>query len=281
MAVNVIIRSMRKDQELALPSFLLPGMCYGVMDNNYCLQENVLGKYTVVFDSNNICRGFEFASEPGEIALRLSLPSGWRDIHFFYNFIKKICHRLQTMVFERDGEEMTLARLDECIRLDIKTSERVLLQMLADVCSGKYLNLNICGVKNPISLDEHSLRLIGGDTRKFDNYLHKLQSQDLYYAKANVYKKKDGELFGVYVLTADVASVLPYDANLCISGQDWQLNNWYVGLVFDGRLAGSVPYQALLAEINKQEWVYDAQHFIICLSKRQMQKLLLRARVEI
>ena len=57
------------------------------------------------------------------------------------------------------------------------------------------------------------------------------------------------------------------------------IDEWYVGLVFDDKFAGTVPYQALLDNVSTAR-VYDAEHFIISQTKRQLQKLLLRARQE-
>lgn len=283
MAVNVVIKNQRPgDKDLSLPDLLLPGVRYGVLDEAFRLDENKLGDYIVVFDAQNICRGFELSCQGDEAELRLPLPNGWRDIHFFYNYVKKLCQMLQTMVFWRDDEELLLSRLESCIQQDIKTSERVLLQMLSDVAGGKYEHLNICGVMNPIALDENILRQLGGDSKRLDKFMHGLQAQDLYYAKASVYQKKDGALFGIYTLTADVVTVLPFEAKLPgLPGYDnkLQVEDWYAGLVFDDKFAGVVPYQALLDNISTAR-IYDAEHFIVSQNRRQLQKLLLRARVE-
>lgn len=281
MAVNVVIKG-PDNQELSLADLLLPGVRYGVLDDAFRLEEDKLGDFIIVFDAQNICRGFELSCQGNEVALRLPLPSGWQDIHFFYNYVKKLCQMLQTMIFVCDDEEVPLTRLEACIQRDIETSERVLLQMLADIASGKYTHLNICGVMNPVALDENILRQIGGDTKRLDKFMHGLQSQYLYYARAVVYQKKDGTLFGIYTLTADVVTVLPYEAklpDLSGYGRDLQIDEWYAGLVFDEKFAGTVPYQALLDNVSTAR-VYDAEHFIISQTKRQLQKLLLRARQE-
>ena len=121
MAVNVVIKG-PDNQELSLADLLLPGVRYGILDDAFRLEEDKLGDFIIVFDAQNICRGFELSCQGNEAALRLPLPSGWQDIHFFYNYVKKLCQMLQTMIFVCDDEEVPLTRLEACIQRDFKTS---------------------------------------------------------------------------------------------------------------------------------------------------------------
>ena len=75
MAVNVVIKG-PDNQELSLADLLLPGVRYGILDDAFRLEEDKLGDFIIVFDAQNICRGFELSCQGNEAALRLPhLPS--------------------------------------------------------------------------------------------------------------------------------------------------------------------------------------------------------------
>ena len=57
MAVNVVIKG-PDNQELSLADLLLPGVRYGILDDAFRLEEDKLGDFIIVFDAQNICRGF-------------------------------------------------------------------------------------------------------------------------------------------------------------------------------------------------------------------------------
>ena len=103
--------------------------------------------------------------------------------------------------------------------------------------------------------------------------MNDIQKQDVYYASPNIYKKPSGTTFGIYVLTENIPSVLPYKAKLFMTNQDIKVQEWYVGFVFDNEMAGACPYNDFLNSIKKDK-EYDTEHFIITIDKNKMQEIL-------
>lgn len=277
MAVYVSIKA---EKEVTLPEVILPGVRYGILDAAYRLEEGKLGKFNIIYEPENICRGFELSVNEGRAELRMPLPTGWRDTHFFYDYVRRLCEKLKVTAFVREDEELTLADIDTYIETDIKTSERVLRQMAEDIAANDYEYMKLCGVMNPVAVDLAALKLIGGDTKKLDAFMHRLQSQDFYYAKPNIYQRKDESLFGVYTLTEKVVTVLPYKPGTSMPDQAPKVDDWNLALVINDDLAGFVPYQAFL-DFTRPHKAYDAANFVVKLVKEEMQRLLAQARVNL
>ena len=78
MAVNVEIKQKKNEIiELTIPEIAaLKDLRYGVSNNNYLLEEDEVGQYTILYDKKKIGRGFEISfEENGCIYLRLPLPT--------------------------------------------------------------------------------------------------------------------------------------------------------------------------------------------------------------
>lgn len=280
MAVDVTIKSKGLfKKELKLEDILLDNQSYGIMEENFRLEEGKSGDYTVIFNKNNICRGYELSIKKGEINLSMPLPTSDDDITFFYEYIKFICQKMNTKVFTRDEEEVSIDRLQEFIELDINTSEQALKQIEENIDNGTYENMYIFGALNPVSIGKKELDKIKCSPKKLGKLLNDLQNIDAYYAAPKVYQKSTKELFGIYILTEDVLSILPYKPTL-LTSNDIKIEEWYIGFVIDENLAGSISYKDFISSVKKEK-EYDTEHFILTLNKEKMQELLKKYRVEI
>ena len=281
MAVKIIIKSKGLfKKELAFKDIIEPGMRYGVMDEAYRLDENKVGDYTVIFEAKRICRGFEISFSKGQTRLSLPLPSSKHEIEYFYNFVQKICRKMKTDEFIREEELVRLEDIQKFISLDVDASLRALEIMTTDVMEDKYDSMYIFGATNPIAIGKDEVKLFDNNLDKLADYLHEIQSLDVYYAKPNVYKNGQGDLFAVYVLTENVPSVIPYKPNLFMANKDMKVDDWNVALIYDEKMAGTISYDDFLSSITKRE-KYDAEHFIVSLSKDEMKKLLAEYRKDI
>ena len=109
--------------------------------------------------------------------------------------------------------------------------------------------------------------------------MNSLQSMDVYYASVKAYKRNDDTIFGVYVLTEDVTSVLPFEPNLFMN-KDIIVNDWNIIFFIDGKNSGAIPYDKFIENVNKDE-IYDDKNFIITMNKSEMEELLSKYKVEL
>lgn len=280
MAVNVTIKSKGLfKKELKIEDVILENMRYGIMDENFRLDENKIGEYTVIFNNNHICRGYEINLKKGEINLSMPLPTSYEDICFFYEYIKTICEKMHTKTFIREEEETTFDNIDSFIESDSKASEGALEKIKENLDNGEYANMYIFGAINPIAIGKKELSRIGNDTKKLGELMHEIQSMDVYYAAPRVYKKPDETLFGVYTLTENIPSVLPYKACVFMNN-DLKVEEWNIGFVIDGKLFGVISYENFIDSVNKDK-EYDTEHFIISLSKKEMKDLVKKYKIEL
>lgn len=274
MAIDVTIKSKKLfKKELNINDVIFPGMRYGIMDDAYRLDENKTDKFTIVFDNNHICRGYEVSFQKGLVNLRMSIPTSTAEIEFFYDYIKKICQKLNTKEFIRNEEKKNFSDISDCIKEDIFTSEKTLEVMENDIDEGRYESMYLFGVMNPIAIGKDDLVNINKDTKRLGDFLHNIQSQDVYYASSSVYKNANDKTFGVFVLTENIPSVVPVKPKLFMKKSDLKVDDWYMGFVYDDKFQGTCRYQDFL-ENTKKDKSYDAEHFTITLDKKQMKNLL-------
>ena len=139
MSVDVVIRSKGLfKKNLKIKDVIFENMRYGIMDEAYRLVENETGKYTVVFNSLEICRGYEISFEKQKVELKMALPTSNSDIEFFYEYVKRICKIMNTKEFERDGEKGTFDKIDSYKSMDISASISALENMEENINNGNY-----------------------------------------------------------------------------------------------------------------------------------------------
>lgn len=281
MAVEVTIKSKGLfKKNLTFKDILESNMRFGIMDEAFRLEEGKVGENTVIFKDKNICRGYEVSLRKGEVNLRMPLPTSTADINFFYEYIKKLCTKMNTKNFTRDDEILSLEDIENCIKLDIEASEAALKNIEENIENGTYQSMYIFGAVNPVALGKKEIENIKGDATKFGILMNSLQVMDVYYAKAKVYQSKDESYFGVYVLTAEIPSVLPEKPKLLMNDNNLKVDDWNIGFVINEELAGFISYNDFLKNIKKDS-EYDSEHFVITLDKNQMKELLSKYKVEL
>ncbi len=281
MAVDVTIKSKGLfKKQLTYQDIIDKNIRYGIMDEAFRLEEGTIGENLVIFNKEHICRGYEITLKKGEINIRMPLPTSSSDINFFYEYIKKLCLKMNTKTFIRDEETVSFDDIDNCINLDIEASVGALRRMEEDIENGKYENMYIFGAVNPVAIGKKELAFIDKDVTKLGMLMNSLQTMDVYYAKAKVYQRKDNSYFGVYVLTEEVPSVLPTKPKLLMPNTDIKVNDWNIGFVVEGKMEGFISYTDFLDTIKKKE-EYDSEHFIISLEGKIMKELVKKYKVDL
>lgn len=278
MAVNLTIVDKRLiTKKYRIEDFIFEGMSYGVADDSFRLIEQKIGNVTIVFSTEKLARGIELSAEKKKIHLRMSLPTGENEIVFFYEYAKKICELFHTTTFEREGEIAPFSKIPDFIECDIKASKRALEQMQTDLHNGIYTSLSLYAVYNPVTISAEDLPEFVKDLKKLENFLEEKQKIKAYYGDAKTYQKPDGTIFGVYPITEDVLTILPFDGSLIVN--ETKVNNVYVSFVYDDKMHGIIKYKDFLSNMNKDN-LYDSGHFLIKLTKDEMKKLLEKYEIE-
>ena len=233
------------------------GLSYGVCDENYRLDRDEIGEHTLIYDETKLARGFELWLEGSDVLLSLSLPTAPSEIRLFYNLVEQLCKEFNTKKYLREDEEAYLYESEEFIKWDEEASI-VALEKMTGKTQDEYRCFEIFGIYNPISVGQRELQRIDCDLNNLEEFLHEIQSLDVYYATPSVFRKKDtGELFGIYSIVADVPCVVPNKPYIILD-QIKGINHWYVMV----RKGITVTYDDFINHISSKEY-YDASHNIL------------------
>jgi hypothetical protein len=147
-----------------------------------------------------------------EISLRVNFLSTRYDMEMFYEIIRNVMHVWKAKNFEQDGGIYTEDDIDALC----KDNKELSLRYMVDMCKDKKTDdsaFTIFGAMFPLDLDTDLLINFGfkKDEEGYADYLHGLQSMDVYYAVPAVYRRKDKEsaFWGAYSVTATVDTVFP------------------------------------------------------------------------
>lgn len=218
MAIDVVIKQKglfkKKLNFNYLKNILDSDLSFGLMNPNYVLQsidepmkQSLSDIYAVAYDPSQIGRGFQFTLIGNDIELSLPLPCTRHDIHIFYNAIEKLLRHFKLDSFSQDDEIYTIA--------DIHTQkafqESWMENYLSDPQSDEYSIMIIIAALYPLWINFD--RLFIEETNHFDafsTFLEELQSRDVFYPSPLMFEDHaTKQVFGTYVLTKGVATVLP------------------------------------------------------------------------
>lgn len=251
------------------------GLSYGVCDENYRLDRDEIGEHTLIYDETKLARGFELWLEGSDVLLSLSLPTAPSEIRLFYNLVEQLCKEFNTKKYLREDEEAYLYESEEFIKWDEEASI-VALEKMTSKTEDEYRCFEIFGIYNPISVGQRELQRIDCDLNNLEEFLHEIQSLDVYYATPSVFRKKDtDELFGIYSIVADVPCVVPNKPYIILD-QIKGINHWYVMV----RKGITVTYDDFINYISSKEY-YDASHVIALLNDDEIDALIEQYSVEI
>lgn len=280
MAVHVNIKSKGLlKKKIKLKDILFDNMGYGSIDEAYRLKEEAVGENIIVYNKEEICRGFEIILGDNQVDLNMNLPTSAKEITFFYEYIKKICKKLKTDIFYRENVEVSIDNIDEFIEQDKRVSINTLIDFEKQIKNKKMDNTYVFGVMFPVALNKEELKKINKDLDKFGKFMNELQQMDIYYPSPGVYKKEDGKTFSVYVLTENCKSAFPLKPKLFLDNET-KVDEWYVGTIINGEFAGLIPYNKFIKNIDTSN-KFDATHFIVKKTTKELQELLDKYKVEI
>lgn len=252
----------------------ITNLSYGVCDENYRLIPNEIADHTLIYDENRLARGIDLSLEGTDIVFLLSLPTSSSEIKRFYEIIEKVCNKLKTKNYIREEENVSLDDNNKFIKHDEEGSIFGLKSIQEKVGEDQYKRFEIFGVYNPISIGFEELKQIDNGLDNFEEYLHKIQSLDVYYAAPSVYEVK-GKLIGIYAIGPNIPSVVPTSPYIVLD-QIQGIEEWYVMLA-----AGkTVKYEDFINNINSKQY-YDSNHIIVLLNDSDINSLVDKYFIEI
>lgn len=252
----------------------LTGLSYGVCDENYRLIPGETAAHTLLYDKNRLARGIDASIDKTDIVLLLSLPTTPFEIHSFYHAVEKICNALKTKTYIREEEKVNLKDNPQFIKMDEEGSVAGLEAISEKLEKDKYNRFEIYGICNPISIGANEIKQIGNRLDLFEEYLHRLQSLDVYYAAPRVYRVQN-KLVGIYAIGADIASVVPTEPYIVLN-QIQGVEEWYVML----KTGKTIKYKDFIENIPAKEY-YDFNHVIVSLSEQDVDSLIEQYGVEL
>lgn len=286
MSATIYIRpSGESGKKLTLKDVLPEELSYGISDAYGRLEEGQEEDYTILFDPENIGRGFQIRFDGTTTEIHLNYPNTRHDIELCYMMVEQICRLQKADSFEYEGETVTLDRVEQIIQRDIDASCYT-LQLYADkIRSGESKSIIIFGVIHPFDLGEKEIEIFGSDIDQFGEWINEKQQMDVYYGVPHFYEKNDGSTFGAFALRADVASVMPVTPKIPFSMRNqFEVSDWYVMLGHsDGRKSGGlnvVDYSALAGYLTNGKY-YDANHVILNLSDSDVDGLLANCKTDL
>lgn len=252
----------------------LTGLSYGVCDENYRLIPGETAAHTLLYDKNRLARGIDASIDKTDIVLLLSLPTTPFEIHSFYHAVEKICNALKTKTYIREEEKVNLKDNPQFIKMDEEGSVAGLEAISEKLEKDKYNRFEIYGICNPISIGANEIKQIGNRLDLFEEYLHRLQSLDVYYAAPRVYRVQN-KLVGIYAIGADIVSVVPTEPYIVLN-QIQGIEEWYVML----KAGKTIKYKDFIENIPAKEY-YDFNHVIVSLSEQDVDSLIEQYGVEL
>lgn len=253
--------------------------------------EDITDNALIVYN-RRLGRGFQFQVQENrqDCALYLNIPCAPGDVADYYGFAAAVCKALGAKQFEQDGTPCPLADIARQ-EAQIQSWNADMLRQFARRSVEESGPVTVFGAVYPLTPEPEFYRRVlelpdEEAVRHYADYLHQKQDADYYYAKANFYKIYD-EITGMYVLTQDVASIVPLTPEIPVfSGtglrmedvRSWEitfgaLNEDTQGYTTLGRLTfDEFAEKVGLAELPR----FDNGHAVVELSTADMARLELR-----
>ena len=239
----------------------LTGLSFGVCDETYRLLPGEKADHTLLYDEHHLARGIDISFEGTDIVLLLSLPTSPQEIRTFYRITELICQELKTKTYIREEEQVRTGREDKFILYDEKASIAGLEDLYEKIHQDTYKHFEIFGIYNPISIGLKEIEKIGNDLDSLGEFLHTIQSLDVYYAAPRVYRVKE-QLIGLYAIGPDIPSVVPTEPYIVLN-QIQGIQAWYVMIN-----EKTIRYEDFISNVSTKEY-YDANHVIVMLGEEE------------
>lgn len=265
------------------------GFSYGSNNEFYILREGEADRGTAVFyNPERIGRGIFFdGSKAGEGFYEVSynIPTTKAEITDFVRLVGEIVRRLgkAEMYCVEEEKAFTSKELEEWIDRFALFS----LESLNNFCRNKqYKSYILTLALWPYTLPEDKVSAWEkcADLSDFEQTLHELQAQDVYYAKPRLLQKSDTKEIGAfYTLTDECESVFPVRADGFLNFSEYKVTEGFVQFFLYNEqrvMEGLFPYERFIEEVRQYNVrQFDADHILIPpLNKERLEELAAKLR---
>ena len=255
----------------------------------------------LLFDNNNYGSGIGlWFDQENQICMKITFPTTFSEIASLYQLVNDLCEKLRVKEFSRGsvGEFQTaeLSQLNWFVELGINDTLGMLERMDQRMREGQQHSTAISGVTNPIWITREHLKSWGVGLplvdhydnimtvlKNYESFMHAIQSRDLFYATVRLFRITEGEqpkIKGFLSVTTDCDTILPIKPKK----EYYFLRNQYdtkqideIDVLVPDRAGKTVKieYQSFLREIAYEtREAYDGEHFILRLSREEMDGLI-------
>ncbi|MBN0919505.1 DUF4299 family protein [[Mycoplasma] gypis] len=274
MSLRFTIDLGSKKKEFDIKQLASEDIEFGYYDNEYRLEEGAFGSPTIFYDKNKIGRGIGIVKEKSKLSFINNVPSTKRDIDLMFELIKKTIEITGAKNVHFDDKKIEISFLDGLKEIveGIHKENLYLLEESITQSDGDN-TVYIYGAKHIVSLGIEEAKKCSKDWKEYENYLHEVQSIDVYYAQPFL-TSKNNEIVAFYTLGNEIPSSLPFQKDFFIDKEN-NVSKFKI-CFFDvekQEVFGMIAYEEFLKNIDTTK-KHDAQRFIIELNIDEMKSLI-------
>lgn len=211
-------------------------------------------------------RGFECWYEKEHYFVRVNTPASRKDWQIALQFIKNLFLDLKTKLYCED-ELYTLEDLEQFPYIhDIRYGIDKIIQDVQE----KDLTLYSYGVNRQVAIGKKMVdRFISGNRiDEYEKLMLEVQYLDAHTAKQQLYKKGE-EIIGVYVLSENIPTILPYKPFVQYEYSDVidDANevDWKMVIFFENEKMVELDYNRCIQSLNSNEYYFiDENQIYVC-----------------
>lgn len=260
------------------------GLRYGSDNDFYVLEDGKIESDTaILYNPHKIGRGILFDGSKAKenlYEIRYNIPTTRTEIEDFIKVAGEIAEQLGKVEMYCTEEERTFT-VDELIE-NIERFVSFSNEKLNDFFSNKeYKSYILTLAMWPYYVPQEKVALWAksDNLNDFEDTLHGLQSQDVYYAAPKLYQNNNNNKIGAfYVLTQECQSVFPLKFNGFINMSNIKIDEGFIQFYLyseDKFIEGLFPYDKFIEEVRNQgAELFDETHILVMpMTKEQLKKL--------
>lgn len=259
-------------------------LSYGSNNDFYILQEEKLDRDTAIFyNPSQIGRGIFFdgsKAREGFYEVSYNIPTTKAEITDFARLVEEIERQLGKVEMYCVEEERAFTSKE--LEAWIDRFAQFSLESLNSFCGNKqYKNYILTLALWPYTLPEDKVAAWERctDLSDFEQTLHELQAQDVYYAKPRLLQKGDTKEIGAfYTLTEECESVFPVRADGFLNFSEYKVTEGFIQFFLYNEqrvMDGLFSYERFIDAVQQYSVrQFDAAHILIPpLKKEQLEEL--------
>ena len=212
MSMDVVItqHGLRK-KPLPMEVILGESLHFGRFAEGWRLEEGETNpREFTAFLPDAIARGFSVIWRPGEkrrVVLRLLTPTGEAEIREFFRMVRRIMTHWNAALMV-DGTRRSLEDWEAELEGYLQFNRQAFENSCRNILDDENGEMTFFSAKWPLHMGKAEAEAFENDFPAFEDWMHRMQSMDVYYAAAQFFRNEDG-ISGLYVLSENCRSVFP------------------------------------------------------------------------